>query len=113
MTNIVPFISDGQIFLDTPRAKPFDFTHAKFREDSYLWKTGNCITISFLQTKFSGRGHCRALIEKIKELGYDIFVPRPSARMQMICEKQGFVPYVWPREGENPACEGMKFENNR
>lgn len=122
MSFILPFIKhskevankkiDGEIYLDTPVAKEFGFTSDKFREDSYLWRTGNLITISLITSKKERKGYCRTLIETIKEKGYDIFVPSPSTRMVMICEKQGFSYHLMTTGSEDP-CEGMYFENKK
>jgi len=87
--------TDGIITLDSNRGKRFGFTHDLF--DGYLWKRGKRIIISFIESREPGKGHLKALFDRIESLGYTIAVPTPSNRMRMICEKRGMVAC---REGD-------------
>jgi hypothetical protein len=87
--------TDGIINLDSNRGKRFGFTSDLF--DGYLWKRGPRIIISFIESRDPGKGHLKALFDRIESLGYTIAVPTPSNRMRMICEKRGMSMH---REGE-------------
>ena len=87
--------TDGIINLDSKRGKRLGFTHDLF--DGYLWKRDKRIIISFIESRDPGKGHLKALFDRIESLGYTIAVPTPSNRMRMICEKRGMRMH---REGE-------------
>jgi len=80
-------MTDGIIILNSDRGKEFGFTSDKF--GGWLWKTGDEILISFIESYKQGKGNLRALFDKIVEKGYGIVVPTPFARMEMICKKYG------------------------
>lgn len=80
-----PF-TDGKIELDTERARRLGFTKKKY--DGYLWKTGNAIIISFIESK--KRGNFRELVRRIHELGLTVKVPTPLGRMMEIVRKNGY-----------------------
>jgi len=82
-------MKDGIIELDTSRGKEFGFISEKF--DGWLWKVGNYIYISFIVSKRPGHGHLSQLFDAISSKGYGIKVPTPSALMQTILAKKGFV----------------------
>jgi hypothetical protein len=84
---------DGIIRLDSKRGKRFGFTSDLFSFDSYLWKAGNRIIISFIESRDQGKGHLRMLFDMIESFGYTIAVPTPLARMRAICEKRGMVAH--------------------
>ena len=92
--------TDGIIKLDGKRGKRLGFTSDLF--DGYLWKRDKRIIISFIESRDPGKGHLKALFDRIESLGYTIAVPTPSNRMRMICEKRGMVAC---REGD---CEMMQ-----
>ena len=80
-------MTDGIIEIDSDRAMMLGFTSDKF--DSYLWKTDDMITISFIVSRLSGKGNFRKLIKTIKDKGYRVAVPTPSARMTYIMMRLG------------------------
>lgn len=80
-------LKDGIIELDSDFGKEFGFTADKFF--GWLWKQSNFIWISFIESKYEGKGNLRKLFDTIEEKGFEIIVPTPSQRMQMICEKRG------------------------
>jgi len=75
---------DGIINIDTDRGKEFGFTSDKY--SGWLWKTGNYIIISFIES----RGYLLNLFNSILRKGYGIKVPTPFARMQKILELKDF-----------------------
>lgn len=99
-------MNNGIINLNTKRAKIFGFTSNKY--DGYLWKVKNSIYISFIVSRHQGKGNVRKLFETILKKGFDIWVPTPSARMRMICEKFGGKS-EW-MDSEIEAYEGMKIQ---
>jgi hypothetical protein len=89
--------TDGIINLDSKRGKRLGFTSDLF--DGYLWKRGRRIIISFIESLDPGKGHLKALFDRIESLGYTIAVPTPSKRMRVICEKRGMVA-CWEEDYE-------------
>lgn len=85
-------MKDGMIKLDSDFAKDIGFTSNLF--DGWLWKTGQRITISFIESKIEGKGNLSKLFNNIESLGYKVAVPTPFRRMQSILEKKGFVPHI-------------------
>ncbi len=83
---------DGIIELNSPFATELGFVKGKFF--GYLWKDGDRITISFIESLHPGKGNLRALFDKIESLGFAIAVPTPSVRMRAICERRGMVPVM-------------------
>lgn len=92
---------NGIIKLDTKRGLAFGFTSNKF--EGYLWKSDSTIFISFIVSRHEGKGNVRNLFEAIMRKGYSIWVPNPSVRMRMICEKFGGIS-EWIED-----TEGMKI----
>ena len=86
-------MKDGIIKIDTRRAKKFGFTSDKYF--GWLWKKGNYITISLIESK----GYLLALFNSILRVGYGIKVPTPFAKMQRILELKGFKQtYEWDKD---------------
>lgn len=83
---------DEIIELDTPFAKELGFTSDRF--DGWLWQKGDVLIVSFIISKQPGKGYFGRLIDEIKEKGFSIQVPTPSARMETILKARGFVPRV-------------------
>jgi hypothetical protein len=81
-------LNEGIIEIDTDSAKQLGFTSDRFFPQSYLWRTGNTITISFIMAK--QKGMFRQLINAILENGFDFEIPTPSRRMCEIAKKQGW-----------------------
>jgi hypothetical protein len=79
-------INEGIIEIDTDSGKQLGFTSDRFFPQSYLWRTGNTITISFIMAK--QKGMFRQLINAILEKGFDFEIPTPSGRMREIADKQ-------------------------
>jgi hypothetical protein len=84
-------VNEGIIKIDTDSAKQLGFTSDKFNPASYLWRTGNLITISLIFAK--QKGMFRQLINAILENGFDFEIPAPSPRMREIGIKQGWHLY--------------------
>ena len=81
-------IPEGIINIDSIGAKELGFTSEAFYPLSYLWRTGNIISISVIMSKKKGE-FCK-LIKRIMDMGFDFEIPTPSARMRQIGEKQGW-----------------------
>jgi hypothetical protein len=87
-------MNDGMIELDTEFAQSIGFTKDKFR--GYLWKEGNVITISLIESRVQGQGYLRELFNNIEAKGFKIQVPTPLGKMQAILEHYGFSPHSEP-----------------
>jgi len=90
--------------IDTPTTKRWGFVDSKFF--GYLWKNGNVITISFIESLKPGQGNFRRLLDAIEADGYSIQVPTPSGRMREILRKRGFIEKMI-MDGELGAVEVM------
>ena len=85
---------DGIIKCDTERGKVFGLTTDKFEGDTYWWKEGGAVFVSFIAVKEQGRGFFRELVKAILKEGYAITVPTPSVRMREILVKNKFARSV-------------------
>jgi len=85
---------DGIIELDSEFAKVIGFTSNKFM--GYLWKEGNIITISLIESRVEGSGYLRELFHLIELKGFKIKVPNPLPKMQSILEHYGFSMHIEP-----------------
>ena len=77
---------DGIINLDTERGRELGFTRDRY--GGYLWKTGDSIIISFIESK--QRGNFRELVRRIHEHGWTVMwvlpPPKPLAPITRLCE---------------------------
>jgi hypothetical protein len=94
-------MEDGIITFNSQIAQSLGFTRDKFSGDSYLWKIGNSIYISNIESKEKGKGYLRSLFESIEANNLAVKVPTPLRRMQEILQKNNFVPIV----DDNMECE--------
>jgi hypothetical protein len=93
---------DGIINLDTERGRVLGFTIDRY--DGYLWKTGDSIIISLIESK--QRGNFRELVQRIHEHGWTVKVPTPLSRMEEIVRKNGYRLTIEPFSDEDPIpCE--------
>ena len=93
---------DGIINLDTERGRELGFTHDRY--EGYLWKVGDSIIISFIESK--QRGNFRELVQRIHALGLTVKVPTPLGRMHEILLKNGCRHTIEPFSDEDPIpCE--------
>jgi len=94
------------IELDSEWGQKLGFTSDKF--SGYLWKNGDYVVISFIESLTQGQGNLSALFNDIQKLGYGIKVPTPFARMKAIIKKKGFTqteePFA-PEAGIYDPCE--------
>jgi len=74
--------------IDSDFAKKLGFTSDRFNPASYLWLTGNTVTISLIIA--NRKGVFRELIESILEQGFDFEILAPLARMREIGKKQNW-----------------------
>lgn len=79
-------MKDGIIKIDSYRGKKFGFESDKF--GGYLWKDGDKIIISTIESFYSGKRHLKQLFDNIESKGFKIIVPTPSTRMEKICLKR-------------------------
>lgn len=80
---------DHKIELDSPFAQKIGFTSGKFF--GWLWRKGNVIYISFIESKHESQGNFRELIKNINDKGFTIKVPTPFPKMEEICKRLGFI----------------------
>ena len=81
-------MKDFKIDPDSPFGKTIGFTGDKFF--GWLWRKGNVIYISFIESKHQSQGNFRKLVLDIHDKGFVVKVPTPFARMKQICESLGF-----------------------
>jgi hypothetical protein len=98
-------MNDGMI---APGEAPasWGFTADRFTADSYLWREGKRVMISFIETKSKGKGHFSTLVKAIEADGLVVDVPTPLGQMQRILERWGWKSRqfedvtVWSRDSE-------------
>lgn len=85
-------------------ARELDFTPEKFNDTSFLWKIGEYIYISFIESRNPGEGHFSQLLKNIYKKGYGVKVPNPFPSMKEILEKKGFIQTYEtnPKMGDEP-----------
>lgn len=110
----LPMLKDGMISLGTHSASLFGFTANRFREDSYLWRTGDYIYISLIFSKTPGRGHLSTLFNTILGHGFGIKVPNPLGHMEEILRAKGFTKTTetsrHPESGQELTSEVWVYE---
>lgn len=86
----------------TTFARKLGLTRDKFTMKTYLWKTGDVVYISFVETTHPGCGHFRALVENLLQSGYTVKVPTPLGRMEQIVKGNNYLPTteVSPKMGQ-------------
>jgi len=100
---------DGIIELNTPIANELGFTEDKFF--GYLWKRGDMIIISFIESRHPGKGNFSKLVNTILSKGFTVGVPTALRQMQAILISKGFTPYrdgdcrMWIKEPEGRKNE--------
>jgi len=94
---------EGEIKVDSEFGKQIGFTSDKF--SGWCWIIGKKFYISFIESRHQGRGNLRALIKNAQDLGYQVCVPTPFARMHHILDRLGFVSVT--EETDMGPCEVM------
>ncbi len=79
---------DGKIDPDSRAGSALGFTSDKF--DGWLWKTGDQITISFIESIQPGKGNLSRLFDSIEAAGFKVAVPTPMRDMREILKHKGF-----------------------
>ena len=94
-------LEDGVIDVGTERGDAFGFTSDKFR--GWLWKSGERVAISFIESVEPGQGHFKALVAGLHAAGFTVAVPTPLGKMEAILKRWGFVESreYWERIGDN------------
>lgn len=85
-------MEDGIINLDSDRGKSIGFTSDKFM--GYLWKTGEHIIITVINSLEPNKGHLKALFKTIEDQEYKIKVPTPFAGMTELLTRWGFREHI-------------------
>ena len=81
---------EGMIQLDSEFGAWIGFVSTRF--DGYLWKTGNSIYLSVIESIEPNKGHFKQLLQTIREKGFTIKIPTPLELMGHIIIKWGFKP---------------------
>jgi hypothetical protein len=71
---------------------PWGFTPDRFSKDSYLWKDGSRIIISFIEAKQKGKGHFSPLVKAVRADGFSVDVPTPLREMKAILKRWDWKP---------------------
>ena len=79
---------EGIIEIDSDKAKKYGFTSDKFF--GWLWAKNNSIIISFIESKYPGKGNFRALVNNILNHNLSVEIPTPLGKMQKIVRENGF-----------------------
>lgn len=74
----------------TEFARNLGVTKDRFNKKTFLWKLGNEIYFSYVETTKDGQGYFRELVENCLSRGYTVKIPSPIGRMQKIVEKNGY-----------------------
>lgn len=72
----------------------WNFNAERFAGDSYLWKTGDRIMVSFIESKKKGQKYFSELVKAIEADGLKVAVPTPLGQMVEILTKWGFKPHL-------------------
>lgn len=80
------------ISLDSDDARSIGFTSDLFK--GWLWKVGDQIYISMIESLHEGKGNMSRLFASIEAAGYRVTVPTPLAKMRKILLHMGFRQYV-------------------
>ena len=91
-------MKNGIIRLGSPDADELLFLPENFSADSYLWKMGDAIMLSFIASSHPGHGALRRLVKRIHALGLDVKVPTPLGRMQDIVLRNGYEHTTEPHD---------------
>lgn len=83
---------DGMIPIGKAPAH-WGFTAERFTGDSYLWRDGDRIVISFIHATNEGKGHFSSLVKAIQADGLKVEVPTPLGKMEAILTKWGWHPF--------------------
>lgn len=79
---------DKMIELNSPRGKELGFVSERFT--GWLWEKDHEIWISFIESRFPGKGHFKELVQSCLKEGKTVIVPTPLGRMQHIVRAAGF-----------------------
>ena len=94
-------MTDGMIPVDSVDAKKIGFTSDKFVRESYLWKEGNKIMVSFIESRVQRNGNFEGLCDAIHELGFMVAVPTPSNMMRNFLNKHKFKQTYESNDGDS------------
>lgn len=75
-----------------------------FSDDTYLWKQGDRILISFIAVINEGQSTFSRLLKHLFSLGFTVGVPTPLGKMRTILKAKGFQE-TWEDDPIFGACE--------
>lgn len=87
-------LQDGIIRVGGAAPEKWGFTLERFTGDSYLWKIGDSIYISFIESRKKQAGFFSYLVKAIKADGFLVKVPTPLGMMTLILQKWGFIKSI-------------------
>lgn len=79
---------DGIVALDSEFARSIGFTSDRFSRDSYLWRIGQSVIVSLIESRLFG--NFGKLCYAILDLGFEVHVSTPLGAMQRIVSRNGF-----------------------
>ena len=74
------------IEVDSDLGREFGLTSDKWRDISYLWRDHKVIIVSMIAAVHPGQGDFSQLIRTIREKGYDVEIPTPVGKMELIVQ---------------------------
>ena len=74
----------------TEFARKLGVTKDRFSKKTFLWKLGDEVYFSFVETTNEGQGYFREVVENCLSRGYTVKIPSPIGRMQQIVKKNGY-----------------------
>ncbi len=97
------------VFPGEPGTAIINFTKDRFTDDSYLWRNGEEVWISFIVSKEPGKGHFSELVEALEANGLNVLIPTPLGKMSAILAHWGFS--LQPRNIEGEFVEVWERPN--
>ena len=84
-----------------PGTAAINFTKERFTGDSYLWRNGDEVWISFIESKEPGKGYFSELVAAMEAHDFNVLVPTPLGKMTAILTHLGFIPQARDIHGES------------
>lgn len=103
-------VPDG-IYYPSGRGFPgyLGFTNDLF--EGYIWKDKDRIIISFIMSKYPGKGNLSKLFDRIESCGFRVAVPTPLYPMNEILKKKGFKKHY--EYSEEMDCKVEMWEKKK
>lgn len=94
----------GPIFPDSEIGIALGLNTENFSGDTYLWKQGTLMLISFIAVKNEGQDTFSQLLKHLFSLGFTVGIPTPLRKMKTILKAKGFRE-TWEEDPDFGACE--------